>query len=351
MKYLKFFLMAGLVIMVQVAFASGGETGGGGKGVVCRNTNGSVQSIELLDLWEARVLYNRNVVSSSTPLAIQVRAALSSLANAVDFTPYGPGDTGVGAALNNQADLFLKNSPKVLRLRGVTLTPTPDSYEAAYPNTCKIEQIVNYKGSADRPNILVNQDLWDKLTPTGQAALIVHESFYSVLRNFFGETDSIRTRRLVGYVFSGNLFQPLSSVLPSEYIVCESQQFQDQDFRLSRFYFYTRKDGALTGTASFAFGSPAVGFFPPLPEYQETIGNSLNDILTDQWCAGAPANSFVTAGFTGSGPIDYDKPKTVRFFCTASGKLNVYAVTGGGGATVPPNPATNQALSCHLERH
>jgi hypothetical protein len=84
--------------------------------------------------------------------------------------------------------------------------------ELLRPEDCGIEQIVNYQ-PVGAP-ILLNQDLFEKMDLTNQAALIAHEAYYELLRRFAGETTSIRVRRAIGYVFSGHAFEYVPSKLP-----------------------------------------------------------------------------------------------------------------------------------------
>ena len=75
------FIFTGLMVSLQVFAGANGS--GGGMGVVCKNTDGSVKSVELLDLWEARVIYSRTLEISSASVADQVEQNLKNFKNSI----------------------------------------------------------------------------------------------------------------------------------------------------------------------------------------------------------------------------------------------------------------------------
>ncbi len=194
---------------------AGGNSGGGGVGVVCRDSSNKVNSVELLDLWEARVIYGRNLLTTEVPFATQLDDAIEKAKKTfyfpIDVDSYGQNLHGyelTKAAIHYDSESFLQPSGEAKWLTGVRLTRTEDSFELAVPQGCEIEQVVNYIDSFPA-QILINKDLFDKMNETNKAALILHESLYRVLRRYSHENNSIRTRRIVGMVMSGN---PLPSV-------------------------------------------------------------------------------------------------------------------------------------------
>jgi hypothetical protein len=341
------FVSIALLLTTLTAYA-GGVDGGGGKGVVCRDAKGRIRSIELLDLWEARVLYGRTLSPSHKPLAKQVGEAIDRLKNAVENT-YSHKDPRTGKSvtgadetkfqLENEALRFLKVNSAVRRLHGITLNPTPDSSEPAYPKDCQVEQVVNYISSGPA-QILINQDLWEKMNSTQQAALIVHEAFYRFLRDF-NETNSVRVRRAVGYVFSGNSFPPLEATLPSPHIVCENFEFHGQNSE-SKYYFYPDQNNKITVLAVSEFGKLAIGLYA---EQTEGYLNSFDDILKGEVCKGPFGNQSM---FSNSiSPVDFDQPGFVHLFCDDEGKLGVYTSKVTNDLHVP-TPELDQKLTCTL---
>lgn len=254
MTNLKLTLLVVLGLALSSAHAANGPNdGGGGKGVVCRNpyNKSIIHSVELLDLWEARVIYKREIPTSAAPVEEQTAAAISRMKNVVSH-PYSAtvypnkvivkGDL-VEDTLRRTAMMFYEQEnhrwANVDRLRGKRLTSTEDSFEEVVPDdeNCTVEQIVRYKDQGPRSgaNILINQDLYERMDNTNKAALILHEALYTMLRQF-RETNSIRTRRAVGFVMAGNTFKSLDSVVGYPRITCEGYNIEEQS--TTRFHFY-----------------------------------------------------------------------------------------------------------------
>lgn len=219
-----------LFSLSQAFSDEGAMDGGGGMGVVCRDQNNQIQSVELLDLWEARVLYNRNIQTSDAPVKDQLFSAIERIKHSIDASSrYFVIDDieykGVEAfrlGLHSSSQMFLKERTGVLRLRGVDLKLTNDSFEEITPRDCVIEQLVRYKDSI-QPRVLINQDLLDYMDNTNLAALYLHEIFYRYLRTY-GERSSIRVRRSVGFVFEGNNFTPWMDFKQKNHYACRGQK-------------------------------------------------------------------------------------------------------------------------------
>jgi len=257
---------------------NGGADVGGGMAVVCRDEAGKIESVELLDLWEARVVYGRNVADSAAPLSAQIDAALDQLKNAAyagelcvgtSTNCPGPGNVmgaeALRAVLKFDTDRFLApDVSQIRRMRGVVLKRTDDSFEEVTPSACAIEQVVRYTDTPSGGFILVNQDLVDRMKPTSVAALYAHEAFYAFLRsNGRAEPSSIRTRRAIGLAFSGYEFAPLESFLPDEYYDCESAG-------PSRAFLYRDASGVTRLQLVSVDARLAVGFEAPSSGWAET---------------------------------------------------------------------------------
>jgi hypothetical protein len=205
---------------------SGGSDGGGGKGLVCRNADGSVKSIELLDLWESRVIHGRPALAGKgTPLE-QLHAAIARLKNALVFE----NDDAFAATLDWTGQHILNIAPggfdDVRVVEGAELNLTNDSFEDLKPletSDCQIEQLVIYKTYPSASVILVNKKLIDKMDVTNRVALALHEAFYKYLRDGSAETNSLRTRRAIGYVMSGGSFESYTDKYQQPYIECTNR--------------------------------------------------------------------------------------------------------------------------------
>jgi len=228
--------IASILTLTTLPAQAGPGISGGGKGVVCRSKSGKVRAVELLDLWEARVLHEKKIMLKGSVPAM-VDQALQAFSGAIrsdgfDWMFNGKSYTDREAVLwglRTQAAQFfgtpgMPKTSEVRRLRNVRLTLTDDSYEAAMPADCAVEQIVHYQDEGYLGGtILINQDLFDRMAPTHQAALIAHEAFYKFLRGRNDETSSLRVRRTVGLAFAGEMLRaPNKDQLPSHYYTCTS---------------------------------------------------------------------------------------------------------------------------------
>ena len=171
--------------------AQGGMEGGGGKTVVCRNANGTIRTAEVLDLYEGRNVYALSYRESSLPWqdqAIEIfrAAGVSTSQRAPRSGIYDWFENAIGQLT------FLPD--------GTSLKPIDDSLEAIIPQGCALEQTVNYQNDH---LILVNGEIWNALSETQKAAMLIHEAVYRVLRTA-GETDSRRARHFTAHIVSGN---------------------------------------------------------------------------------------------------------------------------------------------------
>lgn len=217
-------------------FAEGGIHGGGGKGIQCTGKDGK-PTLELLDLWEGRVLgsglSDKNIPQETNePYEVIVARGIEVLKNAFVYHGkvghYDPatnkfvnieGAEALKSQLSSRAELFTNpQMVNVQRRRNVELTLTPDSYEDGLPKGCEIKQIVIYK---DDGRILMDQDLFDALDNVNKAALVLHEIFYAELREY-GETNSLRTRRAVSHVLAGKTFTPVTDRFSKPYMKCST---------------------------------------------------------------------------------------------------------------------------------
>ncbi len=201
-------------VLQYTNFASGPISSGGGMGVVCYSPEGKIHSVELLDLWEAKTLHDLSpIYSDKRSVEEIINSSLQSLKNSIDASGYGSsndkgemeyGPESLLKHLKRDTDRLVSNQPisSIKRLRGVELTLTDDAFEVIRPIDCKIKQLIRYTDKIGQGDILINQDLVDKMSPVHVAALYLHEAYYAVLRSA-GEQSSIRVRRTIGQVLSG----------------------------------------------------------------------------------------------------------------------------------------------------
>jgi hypothetical protein len=171
-------LFATMMISLNI-YAAGAISGGGGKAVVCRDSNQKIISAETLDLYEGRVLYNLNIPSSPLPMWQLVDRALQVVDDRMIYS-------------------YTYNVRDGMQIvHGSDLQPIDDDAAVAAPHNCRLEQVANYFTDT---KILINGDIWDQMSPTSQAALILHEAVYKVDR-MVGAKNSFRSRHVVASLF------------------------------------------------------------------------------------------------------------------------------------------------------
>ena len=190
---------------------AGDKIGNGGGAWVCREQNGDIRWVKLVDLFEAESEFGLTTAQfpgSYTEIVDQVQVRLFKT-NRGFFEVLSPYLERVGYLKNNPVaiqytedtlelidDSLYRVKPKVSKCTGGVLVRDPKSGEPMIP----YEQVVNYKNDG---NILVQSDLFNHLsTETEKAALVYHEAIYAYRRDTAQDVDSVLTRRIVGLIFS-----------------------------------------------------------------------------------------------------------------------------------------------------
>lgn len=178
-----FFLTSLMISGVTPLALAGGVDGGGGKSVVCRDSSGVIQTTEVLDLYEGRVMFGLNIQDSPEPMDVQIKNALSR----------------IPANSRGLIEFYTGHVLKTMKLTPLKtrLLPIEDSFEVVAPQDCAVEQAANYY--TDK-TILVSGDIWSKLSETGKAALVLHEAVYAANR-MVGATNSRQSRHIVASIF------------------------------------------------------------------------------------------------------------------------------------------------------
>lgn len=173
--------------------SDGTVNGGGGKGVLC-NKNGKT-TVELLDLYEARTLFGLEIA----PFAETGIAAQHKLADLLSSQQWGTGIDLDDQSRDWMRSYFVEFFKKTKFIESdKKLKPTHDSLDALLETGCESVQIATFY---DETILLIDKGLWDKMDSTNQAALLAHEFLYLYERRL-GNTNSVRTRKYVGQLFS-----------------------------------------------------------------------------------------------------------------------------------------------------
>jgi len=341
-----------LTLSLPQASIAGGLEGGGGKGVVCQ---GPIRkTVELLDLWEARILHNEVLDPSLANLGLEagVNILFERLKNSyLENIIMGGGSESctdqecLMMQLRKVSDRFLLENSRVHRLRSVTLELTDDSFEIAKPENCEILQIVNYQPGGD---IYINQDLFEQLSPLNQIALVAHEAYYAFLRRS-GEASSIRTRRVIGYVTGGHSFERVNPKIPSHYYSCSNM---DETFpaNIIKIYPVFGDSQNILGMEIYPEvfgGTELIGV--PESSFQYIYFASVDWIsrLMSTGCQHVDSIEPLIDSKYFDGPVEFDKALQLHLMCdNPHGMVGLYATLND-----PNAKAEKKLVTLRCERH
>lgn len=172
----------------------GPKVGNGGGAWACKLRN-QIKWIEILDLFEAREEFGLE----------QVDFYDKGFKEIVEFVKTDLQESGQGKFFKD-LDFYIKKVYKSTGFIKSVLRDTEDSFYRISPEaeTCpggivKYIQVANF---IDEENLYIRKLYWSRMDEINRAALVLHEAIYFVLREKLGDTNSTRTRRIVGLIFS-----------------------------------------------------------------------------------------------------------------------------------------------------
>ncbi len=187
--------MGSLILLIAVSVLpawAGNRVGNGGDVVVCEKDH---KRARLLDFYEMES-------SDKALVRFKSESADTILHERIDQL------RKVAPKLAEQYSKRAESLQKEMQFKtGIALTDVQDSEHAYLPDEsgCSLRQIVIRQNVpvADK-QFLVDQKLWNELSPGGRAGLIMHEVVYEHFYKL-GETTSAKARRLNGLIFSPDL--------------------------------------------------------------------------------------------------------------------------------------------------
>lgn len=177
------------LIACGLVFA-GSEIGNGGYSIVCRDNKGPITSAEVLDIYEGRLLFKRTYGTQTASVDELVQMAQ----NRVQQHPH------FAMLLRKELNLIAKNS--VFIPEGNVLEPTRDHLPTIKKRGCEFGQLANWTHLGE---LIISQEIYDRLDNLNKASLIVHEAVYAIRRKAIGDKESPLSRRLVAHLMSENL--------------------------------------------------------------------------------------------------------------------------------------------------
>ena len=216
-----------MLINLSVLAGGGGMDGGGGRGVICRDSKKKIVSAEILDFYEGRFQYGLQIPISNEAMDSQIEKA---------ELKYKQGTRVDLNYLSRSVYKHFKFLPKSTKLAFID-----DSHELILPKKCQIEQVANFVN----PNlILIDSEIWSKFDNTNKAALVLHETLYWRER-INGAKDSRRSRLINANLFAENIFfEDVYEGIPKEALTCfaYSKKLSEPNNQITIFYAFRTED-------------------------------------------------------------------------------------------------------------
>lgn len=164
---MKSLILTAILLIANTSWARGGdEVGNGGNFMICPHQQGQ-SNYELLDFYEARVVYGYNLLKPNSNLnwKEQVTQTIAQLEN------ISPMRAGLYTALLKEI------SDGALFLSGGAFTSSEDVGPVLLPENCRIQQVATqfiHPVSSHRA-FYINSDVWNQLDDSQKAGLVLHE--------------------------------------------------------------------------------------------------------------------------------------------------------------------------------
>ncbi len=193
MKFKNLVGIAGSILITTVCplLAFAGTEGHGGEVVICPG-----QQALMYDVYEATAIregLHLDLGPANLSAAQKVKLALSR---------YAQRDPVRAARFQVKADAFLSEA----KIGDFDLEPLTDANHIALPPHCTISQLIDQR-EPELPGdkrYFISQRLWNQLNSDQMAVAILHEIIYRLAIDM-GQTDSVGSRALNSYIFSGKI--------------------------------------------------------------------------------------------------------------------------------------------------
>jgi len=192
----------GLFSVTTLAFGADGREGHGGQGVVCKDANGKITSVEIADYYEGE--------STLGGTSLDTGPSSASYLDTVQFIldRYAKVDPVAAKRYLERAKTF-EHETKFSR---TPLTPIDDAHEPIQAKTgCEMAQFAlqNYPIKPLQSRYIVDQAIWDGADSVAKAGLVLHEVIYTDALSL-GQTTSDNARYF-NYIISSTAIASMSS--------------------------------------------------------------------------------------------------------------------------------------------
>jgi hypothetical protein len=170
------------VIAMAIEVFAGPSTSGGGFAVVCRNAKNQIQAAELLDIFEARITYEHQLFESSGDALRDYVRAVNNGYRLQGYNPPASETESRQYAINFMNHVqWLPRDEKLPNLLDTGATGN-------IPEGCALEPLAVFYDY--QKQIIMDQEIWEKLDSRSQAGLIIHEMTYWYLRQMALNPDA-----------------------------------------------------------------------------------------------------------------------------------------------------------------
>lgn len=187
-------LFLGFLNLGNISFAAPDRIGNGGGVWMCEGSAGEIFDLMFMDIFEARREYQLNIPEVTESYSIVIQKQKDWIVK----------NLSKGAQIQDHVEYVEKNITWIEDI--IVSIPDAANKITPHPSLCKQGkwapvQLVNF---TDDFRILVRRELFESplLTDMERAAVYLHEGIYSYLRTEFGDQNSVRTRAIVGILFS-----------------------------------------------------------------------------------------------------------------------------------------------------
>jgi hypothetical protein len=281
---------------------NGTISGGGGQGVRCKKND--ITTLETLDLYEAKKVYNLSLVKSEN----DQDKALDLLTSVFTRHFWNPSTIRMPEYKKTFRQTVAEHWFKNIRFIGANqkLKLVADAHPVLIEEGCEPVQIAVYY---DESILLIDKSLWDELDWTNKIALLAHELVYFSDRQN-GAADSTSARKLVGQLFSVSGARPKAEGIPSYsafFVQCRlsskgvSQGFlyaydgQREERKGLEFVFnYLKNGNFLFRTSAFLHGGDLANLMSSTPDFSNF--NLGSDLFVESYLASKMELKFEFVG-------------------------------------------------------
>lgn len=192
---MKTLIIAILFVLSSIARA-GDKIGNGGGIWACTTTQGVLVRAELVDLFEAKNEFGLQIPTVPNLLAQDIAKQKASILR------------GKNTLLTDKVNFHLNEVLKKSRFVNAILQKIDDALFriVPLPNTCKEGQweYLQFANFTAQDQVLIRNDIWTSqlVSELDKGALLLHEAIYRWLRLENNDDNSIRSREIVGILFS-----------------------------------------------------------------------------------------------------------------------------------------------------